>query len=226
MSSAFSKGAAFAALAFTALGAHAAGGQIDSFSASATRVTEGDTVDFSVGYSVFASGFSDGGSDLNEPAPQEGNQVWLLNWYNRQTETVREVTLEAGGNSFTDFPSVPANSGHAGGWNFSIVFPTAGRYDIDVNASWRVEVQTESGSESASRDCYTFYNGNFDELSCSSWSYSYPQISDTSSVGGSMGSLPLSIEVLAAVPEPGTLALCLGGLLTLGAVRRARQVAG
>lgn len=210
-------GAAFA----LPLPALAASGQIDSFGASATTVTEGTVVDFVVGYSIVTSLYQSGGSDLVEPAPQEGTQTWNLNWYYYEGESVSQVWLEAAGQNFSDYPSVPAGSGYSGSWSFSVLFPVQGSFDITLNGGWSGQVDYYSSSESASRDCVNSDPGGTDALACSGWTYSYYDYSDWYTVGGGLGPSTLRIDVLpAAVPEPSTAALLVAGAVLLRARRR------
>lgn len=205
--------------------AHAASGQINSFSASATSVLEGTLVDFTVDFGLSTDGWSTGGSDLNEPAPVEGNQLWHLNWYSTTAESVASVWLSAGGNSFNDYPSVPANSGYNGSWTFSILFDTQGTFDITLNGGWSNLVETSHSNESATRDCYNEDPGGSNNLICSAWNYIYDDGSDSYTVDNSFGSQTITIQV-AAVPEPGTWGLALSGLVVAGAAaRRTRRQA-
>lgn len=205
------------------LPAAAAWGQIDSFGASATSVSAGTLVDFTVSFSVLTSASSYGGSNPFEPAPQEGYQNWDINWYGYENETLNQVWLEAAGSSFSDFPSLSPGSSHAGSWSFSVLFPTAGSFELTLAGGWASQVEVYSSSESASRDCWNIDPEGSNELACSSWSYHYADYSDTYSSSGAFAGHSLVIEVLAApVPEPHTLALWLAGLGGLGAAIRRR----
>lgn len=196
-------------------------GQINSFGASATSVLEGTLVDFTVDFGISTDGWNFGGSDLNEPAPAEGNQYWNLNWYTAYSESVTSVWLTANGESFTDYPSVP-NSSHNGVWQFSILFPTQGIYDITLNGGWTIDAETYHSNENASRDCYNEDPGGSNQLICSSWNYTYDDGTDHNSIDSAFGSQTITIQV-AAVPEPQSLALLLAGVAVLGVVARRRR---
>ncbi len=101
--------------------AWSASGRIDSFSASAQAVSAGTTVDFVATYSISTDQWITGGSNSVEPAPEEGYQEWIQNWYDQHSETLRSVSLRAGDQSFTEFPSVPTGAGHTGSWAFSLL---------------------------------------------------------------------------------------------------------
>jgi hypothetical protein len=196
-----------APVVFIPLTASAAGGVIGSFNASSLQVLAGSTVEFEVGYSLLTSDRNDGGNDYNEPTPQDGGQQWVVNWYYREVETPLSITLQAGGQSFTDW------GGSSGTWRFSMVFPDAGKFDITATGDWSVQRSVDSGSEVASRNCYRWGDSEYgrSDLTCSSWSYSYPQTLEVGSYGGATNALTLQIDVQ-AVPEPATLALWLAGL--------------
>lgn len=199
--------------------AQAASGSIDSFSASALTVQAGATVDFFVSYSVATSTWLDGSSDPHEPAPQEGYQEWTLNWYSYDRERLTGVWLQAGGENFAEFPSVPEGASHGGGWSFSLTFPDVGQFSVGVSGGWEVEASIGYGAENASRNCYRADPEYDASLSCDWWTYSYPQTDDYETRGGSFVPAALSIEVLAAVPEPQTWALWLVGAAALAARR-------
>ena len=223
---------ALAALAFSATAlltlpaANAATGGIGSFSASSLQVVAGDTVTFTVDYSVSTSVYQNGGSDLNEPAPAEGYQTWVLNWYDFQYETLQSISLQAGGESIIDAPNLAAGGGHSGSWSFSVLFPQAGQFDVMVSGDWTVLHDIQQGAELASRSCY---NNNPDEggydLVCDSWVLEYPQYSDYYTDTQQFGALSLQVEVLQAVPEPHVWALWLmgGGLIMRHARRLSQQ---
>ncbi len=200
--------------------AQAASGSIDSFSASALTVQAGATVDFLVSYSVATSTWLNGGSDPYEPAPQEGYQEWTLNWYSYDRERLASVGLQAGGENFAEFPSAPEGASHGGSWGFSLTFPAAGQFSVGVGGGWEVEASTGYGAENASRNCYRADPEYDASLSCDWWTYSYPQADNYETRSGSFVPAALSIQVLAAVPEPQTWALWLAGAGALAARRR------
>lgn len=199
--------------------AWSASGQIDSFGASQTTVLAGSTVDFFVSFNVNTSSRMDGGSDPIEPAAVEGYQEWMINWYSYEAETVTAVYLQAAGQNFNDYPAGSPGSSYANGWTFSVLFPTAGTFDIVVGGGWSATNAISSGSEIAYRDCMSDGGGG---LSCSSWQYSYPQYDDFSSTDGSFDGKSITINVT-AVPEPMTAALWLAGLGCLLTASRRRR---
>ncbi|MCP4637491.1 MAG: PEP-CTERM sorting domain-containing protein [Methyloversatilis sp.] len=196
-------------------GAWSASGQIDSFGASQTTVQAGSTVDFFVSFSVNTSSRIDGGNDAVEPAPVEGDQQWVMNWYWNEAESVSAIFLQAGGQNFADYPSSAPGSGYSNGWSFSLLFPTEGSFDIVVGGGWSAVNAVSYGSEIASRTCTGDGAGG---LSCSSWVYSYPQYDSTGSADGSFEGRSITINVT-AVPEPMAAALWLAGLGCLVAGR-------
>lgn len=201
--------------------AHATSGQITSFSASATSVPEGTWVDFLVGYSIDASSWSGGGSNLDEPEPAEGYQTWNLNWYSYQHETISDIWLEANGQTYNVSPGGGPGSGTGGSWSFSVLFPTAGTFDITVNGGWNTSVESYHSNESAWRDCFNNDPGGTNELVCTGWTYVYDDGGDTSVVSNTFGSQSLTVQVT-AVPEPGALALLLAGAGVLAGWARRR----
>jgi hypothetical protein len=215
------RAAMLAVALFSVAPAQAATGQIDSFAASALSVQAGSTVDFVVSYSVNPETWPlSGGSDLVEPAPQAGSQTWLLNWYASQTETVVAVSLQAAGQAFNDLPTVPAGSGHSGSWSFSMLFATPGQFELTAGGGWEVVVESESGQEIGTRNCSETGEEGASLLYCDAWAYEYPQLTDRYSTGASFSPVSLQIEVLAAVPEPHTVAFWLLGLGCLAARSR------
>lgn len=210
--------------ALNALPAWAAYGQIDTFSASALQVYAGTTVDFTVGFTVITSGYTNGGSNPTEPAPVEGYQTWDINWYSTETETLTDLWLVAAGNYYSEIPPAAPNSSYSGSAIFSTSFATPGTYIVSASGGWNHNVDYSVSNESASRDCYNIDPGGSDALQCTSWQYSYHDDSGYYSSGGSFADQTLTIEVLAAVPEPATAALWVaGGLLAAGVARRRRR---
>lgn len=209
-------GAVLAASAFTA---QASNGQINSFSASATNVAAGTLVDFTVDFGVITYGWTSGGSNPIEPAPQEGFQEWHVNWYSYENETLSQVWLDAGGNTFTDYPIVLANSSHTGSWTFSILFDTPGSFDITLNGGWATSFESYHSNESATRDCYYVDPDSGGELSCSSWNWVYDDGGDTYTYDQSFSPMTVTVNV-AAVPEPESLAMLLAGAGVLLGARR------
>lgn len=205
----------------TALPAVAASGQIDSFGASATRVPVGTTVDFSIGYSLSMSQYSNGGSDPHEPAPVEGYQYWNVNWYTSETETLDQVRIDAGGQSFVEFPAAVPGGSHAGSWTFSMLFDTPGSYTITAAGGWTNWVDFYTSNESAWRECWNNDPGGTDELACSWWTWEYSDWSDHYTTDGNLGSQSLTIAVL-AVPEPHGALLGLAGLTAIIGLRARR----
>lgn len=196
--------------------ASAGGGQIDSFGSGAASVLEGSTVDFFASFSVLTSTFTDGGSDLVEPQPVEGQQTWLLNWYRSEQETLREVHLFAGGFSTTDAPVLAPGSSYSGSWSFSIPYPSAGQFAVTLSGSWQSDVQVYQSSEMATRECMNVDPGGSNALACSSWQFTYGDYSETYSSGGSFASQTLNIEVTdAPVPELSNAMMWLAGLALL-----------
>lgn len=214
--------AAVAAALAHALPAVAAGGLIDHFGASASTVTVGTVVDFSVGYSVSTTAWQNGGSNPMEPAPQEGYQTWDLNWYITESETLSSVWLSAGGYTFSDYPNPGPGGGHSGSWTFSIQFDTPGVYQVSASGGWEHWVEFYTSNESAWRECWNNDPGGTDELACTWWTYEYSGWGDYYSSGGSFADQMLTIEVI-AVPEPHAGLLGLAGLGGLLAWRRRQR---
>lgn len=203
----------------------ASSGQLDNFSANATDILAGATVDFSGAFSINTSTYSGGGSNPVEPAPVEGYQVWEVNWYSSFSETVTAVQLSAAGQGFNDFPSAGPGAGYSNSWSFSVPFTSAGNYDITLSGSWSTQTDSYISAETASRDCYYSDPGNSDTLFCSSWTWSYYDNTDTSTFDSGFNPLSITIHV-SAVPEPQTLALWFASLVGLGVVRLARLRTG
>jgi hypothetical protein len=201
--------------------AWAGSGDIAGFVASATTVRQGDTVDFFATFSVATSGWSYGGSDPVEPAPDDGFQTWHINWYAYENETLSGVWLDAAGQTFADSPVTAPGGVHNGGWSFSVLFPSAGTFDIVLHGGWTALTESYSSNESASRDCTRDDGG---ELYCSGWTYDYADFSDNYVSDGTFTDRTLTITVL-AVPEPLTLSLWLAGIGVLAAVHGHRRPA-
>ena len=203
----------------------AASGRMDSFSASALTVVEGEKVHFTALYSVSTPDILDGGGSPNEPAPIEGSQLWLIDWYYWQKETLGEIELVAtGGQKFTDRPAVSDADNYNGAWNFSILYPTKGSYIMAVTGAWVANVEIAAKTEYATRECVNADNGGDFELQCSSWEYWLSEYEDTYKESSYFAGL-VTIEVIAApVPEVSTAALWLAGLIpALGLSKVARR---
>lgn len=191
--------------------AQAASGGVDSFWSSATTVNVGDTVDFEVAVSLGTTSWAYGGSDPNEPPPQEGYQEWNVNWYAWEQETLRSVWLQAGSESFSDSPSLSPGDTYSRTWSFSVTFAEAGAFNFDLSGGWQSDVSSGYSNESATRNCYYVDPDAGGELYCDSWYWQYSDSSDWYTSDGSLAAETISIQVL-AVPEPGTWALALAGL--------------
>lgn len=207
-----------AALAATGPAA-AASGQIDSFEASATSVVAGSWVDFTASFSIETYATSWGGSNHVEPAPEEGFQYWDINWYGYDHETLVQVWLQAGDQSFGESPSLPAGALHTGTWQFSMWFPTAGSFEVALDGGWTAQYEYYSSTESAYRDCWYDDPDGGGPLSCSSWQYDYSDDGYTDWYDDAFAGRSLTINVT-AVPEPQTWALWLAGGAGLLAARR------
>ena len=216
--------ACIASLASTfAPAAIAASGGIDSFTASATQVTLGATVDFTVTFSLGTTSWTGGGSNPVEPPPQEGYQEWNVNWYAWEHETLRSVWLQSGPASFSDYPAVSAGDSYANSWSFSVTFTETGTFAFDLTGGWQSDVNYGYSNESASRTCYVVDPDAGGELTCDGWTWHYSDADDWYSQDGSLYAPSLSIEVVApSVPEPASWALMLAGAGLLGAVVRRR----
>lgn len=172
-------------------------------------------------FGVITSAWMNGGSNPIEPEPQEGFQTWDINWYQYQNETLTQVMLEAAGQSFMESVSASPGSSYSSGWSFSLLFPTAGHFDITVGGGWASQMDAYISNESAKRDCYNNDPGGSNQLVCTSWEYHYYDYSDLYSTDGSFASHSLSIDVV-AVPEPSTWVLWLAGVGALLAIVRRR----
>jgi MYXO-CTERM domain-containing protein len=193
----------------------AATAQIDSFSASATQVTAGSSVEFSLSFTVLTTQWLDGGSNLEEPPPQEGTQYWSLNWYSYESENLRDVYLSAGDQTYSEQPNAQAGTSYTNTWNFSMLFPTAGSFEITANGGWRTHFEFYTSNEIALRDCTNIDPGGSNQLECTAWVYEYPEYSDSYDQEGPFAPLSLTIEVL-PVPEPQAWLMALAGLGGLG----------
>lgn len=201
----------------------AADGQIGGFGASATQVTAGSTVDFWVSYSVNTEWSSWGGNDINEPPPQEGSQFWQINWYGYNQQLLQQVWLQAGDQSFSDWPVLSPGSSWSGSWSFSMSFPDPGQYSVSLNGGWTGMGDYFHTTESATRNCF-YGDPESPVLYCDWWIYNYQTEAYTYSIDGNFGPQSLTIEVLAApVPEAPTAALWLAGGAALLAWRRRRR---
>lgn len=209
-------------LSLSALPAWAAYGQIDSFAASALQAQAGATVDFTVGFTVVTSGYTDGGSNPIEPEPVEGYQTWDVNWYHTESEMLTDVWLVAAGNFYSAIPGAAPDSAYSGSATFSTQFATPGVYVISASGGWSHVVDSYTSNESASRECVNIDPGGSDALQCSSWQYSYYDFGDHYTGSGSFADQTLTIEVL-AVPEPPPAALGAAGLAAVLAARRRRR---
>lgn len=201
--------------------AQAATGQITGFSASANNVSPGSQVDFTLSFSVSTTLWSDGGSNLEEPAPQEGLQFWSLNWYSYESESLTELRLQAGDQGHSEFPNAQAGTGYTGSWSFSMLFPSAGSFQITAGGDWTTRYEFYTSNEIATRQCSNVDPGGSNELSCTPWVYDYPESTNVSTQQGGLTPLRLTIEVQ-AVPEPHPGLLTLAGLAGL-ALRSARR---
>lgn len=202
----------------------AASGSILGFTSNATRVTVGQLVDFEVIYAVDTVSWSGGGSNPVPPPPQDGDQDWQVNWGSWHHETLTRVSLLAGTQSFVDHPSLPAGSSVVGRWNFSLAFDRPGTHQVDLSGSWDVEVSSGYSGESATRYCYFLDPDQSPDLWCSWWTWQYDDYDDLYDDGGTFGPAGITIDVVAGVPEPATLAMALGGVLwTVGAAARRRR---
>lgn len=200
--------------------AHAATGQINSFSASATTVAEGTLVGFTVDFGVSTTAVTNGGNNP-EPEPAEGYQTWQANWYNDEHETLNSVWLQADTQGFSELPSLTPGSSHSGSWTFSVLFPTQGSFDITLTGGWGSSLATYHSNETAYRDCFNEDPGGTNQLNCSSWNFVYDDGGDTYSTDGSFGTQSITINVT-PVPEPDSWMLLLAGAAVLSACRRAR----
>ena len=194
--------------------AHAVNGSL-GFTASSTQVNVGDTVQFTVAVSVEARSNSSGGSNPFEPVPQEGYQEWFANFYSWERETLRSVSVQAGGQGFSELLNSSAGVGYSNSFSFSNTFTQPGSYSFVASGGWQAALESGFSNEFASRSCYSVDPGVSLELYCDSWSWQYQDANDVSSADGTFGEVSINIEVLAptvAVPEPATTALWLAGL--------------
>ena len=207
-----------------AVPAQAGWGQIVDFGASAISVTAGSSVDFWVSYNVFADATQlSGGSNVGkEPPPQDGYQTWDLNWYYTTSEYITTVTVNAGGQSRSDYFAPAPGTGQSGGWGFSIAFDVPGVYQIDASGSWESWAESYYSSETASRNCWYNDPDARDVLVCDSWTYEYHDQTDSFTNGGGLDGRSLTISVT-AVPELATWLMWGAGLASLVSRRLRRQ---
>lgn len=202
----------------------AAQGQLDWIFVDRSQARVGEVVGFGVGWSIAGSFSNGGGSNTSEPAPMEGWQEWVANWYWTETVSALSVDLMAGGQWFGESFS-GTGGGASGSFGFTMVFDTPGTYTIDASGSWQARSVQTHEAEIGSRTCWNTGDPEYGAviLSCDSWSWSYPRDAYDSDFGGSLGSLSVQVEVQ-AVPEPATVALWLAGLA--GLAWQARRRAG
>jgi hypothetical protein len=201
----------------------AAQGQLDWIFADRPVARVGEVVGFGVGWSIAGSFSNGGGSNTGEPAPMEGWQEWVANWYWTETVSALSVDLMAGGQWFGETYS-GTGGGASGSAGFTMVFDTPGTYIIDASGSWQARSVQTHESEIGTRTCWNTGDPEYGEvyLSCDSWSWNYPRTTFESDFGGSLGSMSVQVEVQ-AVPEPATAALWFGGLLALGGLAARRR---
>lgn len=201
-------------------------GQIDWLQASATQVAVGSTVSFGVGWNIQGSFLSGGGSNLVEPAPADGYNEWLLNWYWTETITPLAIDVWVSGPaalSFSEPLGVAPGSAASGSFGFQMSFDAPGVYEVSATGSFSVRQTRTDQAELGTRYCYN--GGDPDNgvyLVCDSWSYSYPFQQSDSDFGGSMNMASVQIQVQ-AVPEPAALLLGCAGLAGLAGLRRWRR---
>ncbi len=219
----FTRTVATAALCLLAAAAApaVAQGQLEWFMAHPSPARVGEVVGFGAGWRIDGSFSSGGGSNTSEPAPVEGWQEWVANWYWTETVSALSVDLAAGGQFFSESFS-GTGGGASGSIGFTMVFDAPGLYQFDVGGSWQTRSVQTHESEIGTRTCWN--TGDPDsgvDLTCDSWSWSYPRSEFSSDSFGSFGNLTVQVEVL-AVPEPATTALWAGGLLALAGWARRR----
>lgn len=134
------------------------------------------------------------------------------------------VSLQAGGESFSDYPSLAAGESYANTWSFSVTFTEAGTFNYDLSGGWQADVRSGYSNESASRNCYYVDPDVGGDLYCDSWYWQYSDADDWYTTDGSLSGGSISIEVVAAaVPEPATWALMLAGAGLLASRARCRR---
>lgn len=198
--------------------------QIDSFSANATTVTAGALVEFNAVFSVSTLGENFSGVGP-EPAPAEGNQTWEKSFSSGQNETLFEVWLAAEGQSYAvDLSALPPGSSYAGEWKFSILFPSAGRFETTLLSGWTSGMNVYFNAEVGERQCTTIDVGGSSQLSCTPWLFQQANYSDAYSLEGQFAPQTVVIDVIASsIPEPQPLAqwaVGMAGLLVLCLARR------
>ena len=199
-------------------------GQLDWVLVDRHQARVGEMVGFGAGWSIAGSFSNGGGSNTSAPAPTEGWQEWVANWYWTETVSALSIDLTAGGQWFGESFS-GTGGGASGSIGFTRVFDLPGTYTMDVTGSWQARRVQTYESEVGTRTCWNTgdpAHGELD-LSCDGWNWSYPRDAFESDFGGALGSLSMQVEVQ-AVPEPTTVALWLAGLA--GLALRARRRAG